>query len=525
MSKYFLFILCCSFHAVAHPLQITARQIGPTEKEQQNIIEKILTHPNVAVVLENKKYRVLTFELREKRNSSQVDYMAYIYNYTNEKMWYVHGPINFRRSPQVELAFDDIPATPEEFSEAIEILKTHPDFAIALTNKDLIPYESMPTTVVALEFMRGFGGPRIIGVGLSSPQNPERHEIVGVNLNTAEIKRFTTKAPPTSLATEITCGFNNARQSVTGKGRAGSAQIEINDGDETLWNFIVVRPSASSGRKGSGLELRNVYYKGALVLTRIHIPILNVQYADNRCGPYRDWAYAENYFSAVGEDKAPGIRIATQPPKTISDTGNDFGNFRGVAIYQDQEKVTLVTEISAGWYRYASKYELYNDGTIKPYFQFSAVENSCVCYSHNHHVYWRFDFDIDGTANSVAVSNGESVNWLEYETVQTKSDTNKFWLISNADFSKLYRVSPGKDDGYADNYSIADTWLLRYHSSEIDDSRVKSSTRAALGKFVTNENINESNLVMWYSAHYIHSHDDRSDSEASVGPVLTRISE
>ena len=40
-----------------------------------------------------------------------------------------------------------------------------------------------------------------------------------------------------------------------------------------VWEFCFLTPSQSSGPMGSGIELRDVYYKGHLVLKRAHEPI------------------------------------------------------------------------------------------------------------------------------------------------------------------------------------------------------------------------------------------------------------
>lgn len=520
MLKYFLVTFLCGILTYADTLKISARQIGPTDKDRRIVTKKLLTQPSVLKALDHKDYRVVTSSLQDRPFSSGRDYVVHIFNYTDARMLRITGPSDFSALPKIEMTVEDVAAAPEEFQEAVKILSDNSDFSRGLISGDLVAYEPMPSTLASPDTFRGIGGPRIIGVGLRSETDPTIHEIVGVNLISTEVVRFPEKAPPTSLATLAVCGLPNAGQAVTGKGLAGSAQIDIADGSGSLWNFVVIRPSASSGSKGSGLELRNVYYKGKLVLARAHTPILNVQYSGGVCGPYRDWSYAENYFRAVGSDRAPGIRIASEMPTTIFDTGNDRGNFRGVAIYRTGDKVTLVTEFSAGWYRYASKFELYNDGTIKPIFQFSAVRNSCVCYTHNHHVYWRFDFDLAGKPNSAMVSNGSEFRPVDYETKFRKNADNKYWRITSSDGSSIYDVTPGNNDGVADYYGVADAWLLRYKSYEIDDSRVRTSTRAALNSFVGGENIFNQDLVMWYSGHFSHSYDDQ---ESELGPTITPI--
>ena len=48
------------------------------------------------------------------------------------------------------------------------------------------------------------------------------------------------------------------------------------------------------------------------------------------------------------------------------------------------EEVVLVSEMEAGWYRYISEWRLHSNGTIKPSFGFSTVDNSCFCNPHHH---------------------------------------------------------------------------------------------------------------------------------------------
>ena len=171
-------------------------------------------------------------------------------------------------------------------------------------------------------------------------------------------------------------------------------------GGEVLWTFVVVRPSASSGTSGSGVELRQVAYRGKEVLRRAHVPILNVRYKNDACGPFRDWQNEESHFKATGANVAPGFKLCPSRAETILESGQDQGNFRGVAIYVDGEEVVVVSELEAGWYRYISRWRLHADGSIKPRFGFGAVRDSCVCNVHFHHAYWRFDFDIAGAGHN-----------------------------------------------------------------------------------------------------------------------------
>ena len=54
------------------------------------------------------------------------------------------------------------------------------------------------------------------------------------------------------------------------------------------------------------------------------MPILNVKYDNDACGPYRDWQYDEHCFQCDGVDIGPGFRRANTAPKTACN-GDDSG--------------------------------------------------------------------------------------------------------------------------------------------------------------------------------------------------------
>src|SRR5262245_14927069 len=54
--------------------------------------------------------------------------------------------------------------------------------------------------------------------------------------------------------------------------------------DAPVSEFCRLRHSQSSGDNGSGVEIRNLYYHGHLVMKQGHVPILNVQYEAGNCG-------------------------------------------------------------------------------------------------------------------------------------------------------------------------------------------------------------------------------------------------
>jgi hypothetical protein len=121
----------------------------------------------------------------------------------------------------------------------------------------------------------------------------------------------------------------------------------------------------------------------------------------------------------------------------------------------------------AGWYRYMSQWRLTDDGIIKPRFGLAAVENSCVCNRHHHHVYWRFDFDIKNAgSNRVFEHNnpplsGGTDNWrpLNFEVRRPRNPApQRRWRVQNTQSNEAYVIAPGPNDGW-----------MRCSSAEIDN--------------------------------------------------------
>src|SRR5262249_16549344 len=170
---------------------------------------------------------------------------------------------------------------------------------------------------------------------------------------------------------------NNAVLLPLSRPRNGRTDVDLMASPNPVWRLQAIRPAASSGISGSGLEVRFCDYKGKRILYRGHMPILNVKYDGDACGPYRDWQFDEHCFQCDGTDLGPGFRRANTAPKTACN-GSDSGNFTGVAVYETNCELILTTEMEAGWYRYIQEWRFHRDGSIRPRFKFTAVSNSCV---------------------------------------------------------------------------------------------------------------------------------------------------
>jgi hypothetical protein len=396
-----------------------------------------------------------------------------------------------------------------EFDAAVEIVGRDPEFGPALRSGGLSPYRSMPVLVSGDAPVGKVN--RTVTVGLMPKGIKYENQIVGVDLIAKKVVRFPNLAPPTAVASPTVCGLPGATPGTTPRGTAGQFNVVISRGGVEIWNLTVVRPSVSSGLRASAVELRNVNFRGKRVLTRANAPILNVQYYGNACGPYRDWQYDEGNFAATGTDVAPGIRMCTSPPQTILESGSDAGNFRGVAVYDNKDEVTLVSELEASWYRYISRWTLTDSGVIKPRFGFGAIQQSCVCNIHTHHVYWRLDFDINTAAHNVVVDNlPGGPELVKVEAMRPRVDRlNQTWTISNTLTNESVVLRPGPWDGNYDKYGRGDVWVLAGHApNELDDGCSTLScggdTRINLAQVLNGELTNDSDIVVWYGAHFNH---------------------
>lgn len=192
-----------------------------------------------------------------------------------------------------------------------------------------------------------------------------------------------------------------------------------------VWQMCWLRPSQSSGPRGSGLEIRNVWYRGKQVFKRAHAPMLFAEYnlppnpANGTC--YRDWKDQNSAFlanAAVQNQLGLGANVITSCDRSDQPT-QSFGNcpfqlgspggatcFTGVAIQDLGDRVTLTTQYVAGWYLYSMRWTFHLDGTIEPLFGLGNSNGTRNNITHWHHNYWRFDFDIDGAGNDRLLLNG-----------------------------------------------------------------------------------------------------------------------
>jgi hypothetical protein len=544
---------------------------GPNPKSINSIRTQLPIRPKVRSFLKSTRdegvekkmgnkqsLRLLSFQILpdavltvNKPTSLSKSYLAKYYNYDDNRCITIKGKLGQSNPTEIVESKQQPLPNNEEFEDAVQILiQKEPNISEAIRSKILNPYRPMPPLYIK-ESSDG-DIERVLCIGLRptgfdttafnsnvNDISKQGHQIIAVNMVRKSVNRFDNRAPENSRADESLCGSPYAGQPTADRGTPGSAKVTITRGNNLLWDFMVTRPAFSSGTNGSGIELQFVNYKGKRVLRRANVPILNVKYDDDACGPYRDWQYEEGMIEANGDDVAPGFRLCHAPAKTILDSGNDQGNFLGVAVFVGgaHEEVVLVSEMEAGWYRYVSEWRFHVNGTIKPRFGFAAVNNSCVCNTHNHHVYWRLNFDVGNSKrntveeyNNPPLSGGIS-NWhtIKYETKRLKDlSSNRRWRIGKlGQLKKGYLIIPGPNDGIADSFGKGDIWFLRNRPHQFDDGveAIGPPYEALIDGFVNHERIKDKDIVIWYGAHFTHdtTHDDDGAAGHIIGPDLVPI--
>jgi hypothetical protein len=422
------------------------------------------------------------------------------------------------------------PPNDEEFAWAVDLLEQDPAIGPSLVAGEVSPYRPVPPLANRRDVDGGVD--RVVAVGLRSAGGA--HRIVGVRTIDGEVIPEPEGVPGPS---EDDCGAPGLRPVHSPPG-ARQARVRVLRGEEVVWSFLIVRPVASSGTNGSGVELRAVDYRGGRVLHRGHLPIVNVEYgpeaADAGIDPaYRLWAHEEGVFEATGDDVVPGFRLCSEAPKTILDTGAESGDFRGVALWVDGDDVVLVSQLEAGPYRMVNEWRLSGDGTIRPRLGFSATANAQTCKPHVHHAYWRLDFDILAPGSNVIREYNDpgirgETRWhsMRFEARRPRDpDHGRFWRIRHDRDGRDYSINPGPGDGTAGAFGAGDVWILRYDPEEIDDGQGFTTdpalARAGLDRFVSGRPVQSQDLVVWYGVHVGHGPDqDPGRAVERVGPDL-----
>ncbi|CAN5580532.1 hypothetical protein BH23BAC4_BH23BAC4_06550 [soil metagenome] len=305
--------------------------------------------------------------------------------------------------------------------------------------------------------------------------------------------------------------------------------------NDPVWTLDFRKPEHSSGQDGSGLEIRDVYYRGKLVLSRGHAPILNVQYdTGSGCGCFRDWSTDTATMAVTGPISGCFASADAGSVQTTCDlpAGGDTGSFKGIAAEDFGDRLVLSTHMQAGWYRYRMFWIFHRNGRIEPRYSYTAATNVCTGGAHRHHVYWRLDFDIETASNNAVMEftadQPEGRRLLTEQRLYSgppQAETN--WLIFNTQSELGYRLTPGSYDLQLppDTFSDADGYVLRYQAGatgplELDDAGNQCAIN--FSSLLNNESINDTDIVFWYRGGAYHEPNDPWHCDM-VGPTIEPV--
>lgn len=321
-----------------------------------------------------------------------------------------------------------------------------------------------------------------------------------------------------------------------------------------VWEFCWLRPSQSSGPRGSGLELRNVHYNGRLVLKTAHSPMLFAEYVGSTC--YRDWKDVNS--SLIAE---PAVRNTLGTPATLNATtscdrsadpvtsyglcpfqlpGRSTADcFTGVAIEDRGTELLVTTQYSADWYLYASRFRFFPDGSFSPEFGFGNRDGTGNGTTHWHHNYWRLDFDIDGGDGDV-IEEGGVVQSTEFATLRCNAGTSpacateRVWRVRDVASGRGYQLTPSSADYVLPtnqsgrNFHQRDVLGTIYKANEFGDNPNYSLGDCAMnhpalanGEDLDGATGTGTDVVLWYRAGVRDLSGTNSMICKSVGPVLT----
>lgn len=302
---------------------------------------------------------------------------------------------------------------------------------------------------------------------------------------------------------------------------------------QPVWSLCWISPDNSSGIDGSGLELRDVYFKGRRVLRRAGIPVLNVNYDPGGCGSLRDWQNGLANFEADGA-LVPRYAEPAAPPQTMCRIpGTDVGDFQGVAAEKKLKELVLTTQMQAGPYRYTQKWTFRLDGSIDAQIAFTALESPCNVKPHDHHAYWRLEFDIGGDGKDYAEEANPRGSQGTPQWKRIFSETSRrndalvggAWRVLSSSGHRGYEVASPPGFGVSNSWAVADFWVLKFHPEELDDGGARpgadgSGNAVQLNRYLNRESVDGVNVVFWVHAMDRHENSGRC---RFVGPTLRPV--
>ena len=304
---------------------------------------------------------------------------------------------------------------------------------------------------------------------------------------------------------------------------ANETKVSWPDAINPTWEMCWLRPINSSSVEGSGLELRNVHFRGVLVMKRSHAPMLFAEYrTGGTC--YRDWKDVEASMLAEPAVRnvlgTPSVFNATTSCDVSSNATVSYGlcpfgqagrtaadcNGGGLAIENLPAAggFRITSQYEAAWYKYTSRYSFFSNGDIGVEFGFGNSNGTLNNTTHWHHNYWRFDFDIDGASRDQISLAGTKLN-TEFASLR---DPRALYSVTDNASQFGYEINPGSNDllfpanESGRNFHTSDVIGSRYVANQYND-RLNNANALAdcqmASNFLANgESIEDTDVVVYY---------------------------
>lgn len=288
-----------------------------------------------------------------------------------------------------------------------------------------------------------------------------------------------------------------------------------------VWGNWTFDYGVGDARK-EGLVIKNVRWKGTLVLYRASLPVIRVKYRGDGdslgdgCGPWMDQIDWDSLSVVQGQ-------------QTVV-TGRQFSS--------NTFEIAVFAEI--GGYDLYQAYYFKNTGRLEPRLYssgWSCGEDGSEL-DHKHHPYWRLDFDVEGAKNEVwriKTKNSGTVQFFKYPREWNswkESDDQKIeWTIGKPGSGKHVRLRY-PDNGARDassggpwyNFSYKDMGVRLYHSSENDGWNFDWDEHLGYRSPIEEPfSASGSDIVFWTVGHLYHpwtQSDENNPHWHATGPII-----
>lgn len=276
-----------------------------------------------------------------------------------------------------------------------------------------------------------------------------------------------------AVAALAVAGLGISLAATPASGQVGNGTVD--------WNGWTLNYGVQSGF--DGLRLTDVKYEGVQMAGQMSLPVMNVYYQNNACGPYAD-------------------RLG----------GTVIGLYTNEFTQNGERWLEIAVEDHIGAYVIYQSFYLSENGVLDAHMFSKGLQ--CNIY-HEHLPFWRFDFDVDGSANDQILrrTNGSlQAETQEFNQSATAADDHE-WYVRDTVSGKTVRLN--FDDGTYNQagdvvperaYVQNNVFGRQYKQSE---SIWRGGPTRSLG-FNEGEAIND--VVLWYSGYMPHS--------AAEGPNL-----